>query len=388
MHTTTTAGHCANTTQVGPPPGRAPQGAQSRGRTAVRPAAPPAPRSLARHQTGRGSARHDVTAITQPVPAVPHAYATGPGPPEPRGDTGNRSLSGNGVTRGNASAAATGRTEPGQRGGKEAPERTSAHGDAPRVLPANLENFTALRDSAPGASLPVPPRRDRTPPLPLRPRLTCPQRLSGGAQRLSEAALRQQLLQPPAGPRPLALSREPLLGQLAEHHAGAQRGGGRAGAPRRQQPVPAAAAAGPQLSPQTAAAVGVPARDGHRLAQKAPAAAAPQRSLGSAFGAALPAAARPLPQAVVEHQALHQGPEAPRAGERPEAQRRQGGARRFLQAAPPLPVRFLSEPPAASRLRRRVRAHGHGRERHRLPARPRGVWRCRSGRRARRCARR
>lgn len=195
--------------------------------------------------------------------------------------------------------------------------------------------------------------------------LTCSQSLVDGAQRLSEAALGQQLLQSSPGPRPLALAREPLLRQPVEDNAGAQRGRGRAGAPRRQQPVPAAAAAGPQLPAEAAAAIGVPARDGHRLAQEPPAAAAAQRPLGPA----LPAPARPLPQAVVQHQAVHEGPEALGSAEGAEAQRRQGRAYRFFQAARghqprqqqlPLFVRSLAGAPAAARLRRQLRAHGGG----------------------------
>lgn len=198
------------------------------------------------------------------------------------------------------------------------------------------------------------------------PSLTCSHSLVDGAQRLSEAALGQQLLQPGRSPRPLALAWEPLLRQPVENDAGAQRGRGRAGAPRRQQPVPAAAAAGPQLPAEAAAAVGVPARDGHRLAQESPAAAAAQRLLGPA----LPAPARPLPQAVVQHQAVHEGPEALGSAEGAEAQRRQGRAHRLLQAARghqprqqqlPLFVRPFARAPAAARLRRQLRAHGGGR---------------------------
>lgn len=43
------------------------------------------------------------------------------------------------------------------------------------------------------------------------PSLTCSQSLAGGAHHLSEATLGEQLLQPVPSPRPLALSREPLL---------------------------------------------------------------------------------------------------------------------------------------------------------------------------------
>lgn len=109
----------------------------------------------------------------------------------------------------------------------------------------------------------------------------------------------------------------------------------------------------------------MPARDGHRLAQEPPAAAAAQRPLGPA----LPAPARPLPQAVVQHQAVHEGPEALGSAEGAEAQRRQGRAHRFLQAARghqprqqqlPLFVRSLARAPAATRLRRQLRAHGGG----------------------------